>query len=293
MAHYFLNKLFLSLNPSKDIKNSIQNSLLDCFERVAERIKLEQKEKNEFLTKKSKLSDFESERSTTPDVLLARKLYLAEFKEKVRKNKNFAIKLMKEQKDRLLKRQERAKFFSKKLSQELENQEKQKIEEQQKKEEEKQKNLEKMRILSEKRKEVINYYKEINNSKNSNSARPLYKLLEDNFVYNVEMPELERRKRELQRKREFYKPISLQELVKHAKKVENLKEELKEKRKKDAKMKNFEEKIHSVSCNWKSKFIEDVIKKDKNLKEEEIRKNIQKSSMKCSSLLLIDLKNKK
>ena len=55
-----------------------------------------------------------------------------------------------------------------------------------------------------------------------NLETPLYKRLEENFEKNVLLPELQRKKEELAKKRELYRPLSKLELDEHAKRHDDL-----------------------------------------------------------------------
>lgn len=58
--------------------------------------------------------------------------------------------------------------------------------------------------------------------KERNIDTPLYKRLEENYEKNILLPELQRKKEELAKKRELYRPLSKLELDEHAKRHDDL-----------------------------------------------------------------------
>ena len=279
MAGKYLNKAFLSLKVSKELKDTIQAALLDCFDNV--KIKRKEIMASKFQLKSNKNNEDKSvinNEHISPSASVSRKQFLEQFNEKVEENKLFALKLIKEQRERLKKKSERGEKIIKKQVEEQKEQEKIKEELIIQRELQKQKKIKELQEKSDKRKKEINYYKDLNDpdKKNSQSAAPLFKKIEEDFFYRIEMPELERRKRELQNKRELHKPISHIEIVEHMKHIESLKSELKERREKEKNNRIFEEKIHNVSFNMKSKFTESILEEERRSKEAELRKEQEK-----------------
>lgn len=94
-------------------------------------------------------------------------------------------------------------------------------------EEEKYKKLSEMRSKSLQRKREIKYLIDIGNYeyKKIASSKPLFEKIEEQYYSKVIMPELNRKKIELAKKRELFQPISRSSILKHAKKHDMLMEE--------------------------------------------------------------------
>lgn len=278
MAQKFLAKEFASIHLAKEWKNEIQASVSNVFARISFRIKEQQLNNKKITVKKGKNPVETPENPANPLTNFSRKIFLQQFPEKVKENKEFAMKKIREQRELLRRKQEREEILLQRLSEQEELEEKQKEQERYDQEQQKKDRLTGIKAISERRKNEIQYYREKNSASNriSQSAAPLFKQIEENFYYQVEMPELERRKKELQQKRELYKPISHKEILNHVKKIENLRQELQEKREKIAEMREFDEKIHSLSTNMKSKFIKNVIEESRKQRIEEQEKVIEK-----------------
>ena len=281
MSKYLRNS-FDSLHLKLEYKNTIQALMLESCYKITEQVRSQFLHNRPLKLSKSK----EIKRNTIEDSQntfagIPRKVFLQQFKEKAEENKLFALKHIKKQNELLRRKQERDEETIKRLSIQEEEDAKQRERMLQEQDLLKRKNkLQDLQENSEKRKNEINYYQEkIRSKRISNSATPLFKQIEENFYYKVQMPELERRKNELQRKRELYKPISHNDLLEHARRIESLRSELRQKRKKAAGMRSFEEKIHSACNNMKSKFTEAVLEEERKLREEELQKEQERKKL--------------
>jgi hypothetical protein len=68
----------------------------------------------------------------------------------------------------------------------------------------------------------------------------MYKKMKERYETQVLMPELERRKEEIAKKRELYRPLNHDEICEHAKRYESAARELAEKREKARKARYLE-----------------------------------------------------
>lgn len=97
--------------------------------------------------------------------------------------------------------------------------------------------------------------------------KPLYQKIQEKYIEDVEFKELEKRKLELAKKRMMFQPMSRQELIEHMKRHDsNIKE-----REKSPNMSTISERPFP-----KSKFLEEITKKEKELKLEEERQMKEK-----------------
>lgn len=100
------------------------------------------------------------------------------------------------------------------------------------------------------------------------SVKPLFKELEDRFVVNIELPELEQRKRELALKRQVFAPMNVKEIISHEKQYEKYKEQMSSKRKNRIAENKQEDLINSSYQNlYKSKIFEIVQQTEKEKKD--------------------------
>eukprot|EP01022_Parablepharisma_sp_SALTPOND_P004530 TRINITY_DN120466_c1_g1_i1.p1 TRINITY_DN120466_c1_g1~~TRINITY_DN120466_c1_g1_i1.p1 ORF type:complete len:614 (+),score=105.58 TRINITY_DN120466_c1_g1_i1:3133-4974(+) len=100
----------------------------------------------------------------------------------------------------------------------------------------------------------------------------LYQKMSQHYLSDVEMPELEKRKKEIAEKRNIYKPIRLLEIEEFKKKHDELMKKTEDERKKEH-LKRMHEEIEyhrKVLKELKSSFTDEVIKKD-NLGKEKIK----------------------
>lgn len=268
MAYKHLSKSFLALNPSKDLKNTLQIVMLEAFDNTC--IKVREKLMKTFRRSYEKLKNSQKiQPHSSIDIKSLRREYLENFETKLVENKIFASKLIKEQKERELRKKMREEANRQKHLEDIQQEEKIKEVElslQKKKQEEK---IDLLKKRSERRKNENEYYRNALNSKHqtSFSAAPLYKQIEEDFKYKFEMPELDRRKKELQQKREFAKPISLSEIREHSRKIENLLQEIREK-KENSRIIDDKDFI----SNHKSKFTRSILEEERKKREEELKK---------------------
>ena len=124
---------------------------------------------------------------------------------------------------------------------------------------------------SKERKKNIQFLKELGEKeyKKATSSTPLYKKLESDFFVKIQLPELEKRKEELQRKREYFKPLDHDELRYHAKRFDSMLLALSEQKKQNKPI--F---FHRTKSLNRSKMIKKLLEDEQQkIKEEQDKKN--------------------
>lgn len=204
-----------------------------------------------------------------------RKLYLETFEKSLALNKKVAMKFIKDQREREKRKQDRESLLQHKQETfEIYRSQEEEAKFQQK-QLEKQRKLENLRVSSEKRKNLLNYYQ---NLESPSKPVPLFKQIQENYQIYQQMPELERRKQELESKRALFKPISLQEIREHAERSKRVLESIQEKRQNKSISLSNSEKIKLKQM--RTKFTQSVVENDRKMREiEENRRIIAKSLM--------------
>jgi len=194
------------------------------------------------------------------------------WKEDMRKKEEeaaaFAKKMEELRKIRKKKYEEQQKEMLEKLQKE--NEDRKRIEEEaaklleQQKKEKQAKKLEEMNKKREERQNLLNLAKVAPEKK-----KPLYEKMQEKFLAEVEMPELEKRKKDIAEKRNIYKPVKKEDLDSHKRMFEEaLKKREEEKKKELEKLKiDAQEYMEKANNELKSKFTEEVIKKEQEEKE--------------------------
>lgn len=188
------------------------------------------------------------------------------FKEEKEKSKQVSMKA-KEYRAEQLRRQDKIRKHIERLNQDLEEENRLKFsllkEKNHKFEEDYNRELEAMQGKAKKRKRELEeaqvrklQYAELLKEK------PLHKRIEEKYVENVEMKELERRKEELAKKRQIFQPLNKSELLEHARKHDQLLRE---------KEKNASASFFQDSQSYHSKFLTEVMKRESEQKAEEER----------------------
>jgi hypothetical protein len=146
------------------------------------------------------------------------KQYLSEFKDKVQESKEFVKKLARDQKERKQRLEYREEIRENLFAEEDEEEQRLKQEEIQEIARKKHQQLLSLQEKSKERKNNLKFMKELaeRDPRKAYSQAPLYKRLEENFIANFEMPELEKRKEELRKKHELFKPFNYEQLKEHA-----------------------------------------------------------------------------
>jgi hypothetical protein len=264
MANEYLKKQLLSLTITKDEKNTLQSLFKELDSKVLFNYRVNLFTKAGIDPKPLKKL---KKAGKSLDLKAIRKIYLETFEKSLALNKLVALKFIKDQRAREKRKKDRENSEHRKKEAELLMQEKEKQDLLMQKSLENEKKLEKLRISSEKRRDLMKYYQEIDSPV---KPMPLFKQIEENYNLHQQMPELERRKKELENKRMMFKPISLSEIREHAEKSKKLLEDLQHKRKAESCNLN-----DSKSKKLKTKFTEAILEYDRQSKEieENKRKN--------------------
>lgn len=281
MASKYLSKEYLALNPPNKLKTAVQSLLSKVLQNTRSKILQKSLKPSKTHPEKSAYTTNRNKQTESIDKKIPIKDYLENFESKVQVSKYFSLKLIKEQKERESRKKIREEISKQKEQDEIKNNEKLLEFHRLKIEQEKEQRILKLKQSSEKRKSEIDYYKSLkfSNQPNSISVSPLYKQIERDFKHRFEMPELERRKKELLHKRELVKPVSLSEIRAHSKKIDFLLQEIRERRQHSQMSKFLDEKVYSAINNYKSKFRESVLDEDKRLKQEALWKKQEKRIM--------------
>ena len=258
-----ISKLSLSENNVKLIKKSTENSLNKVLTKIREN----------FFTKTEKHSDKTKSQigqNASSSILTTIEENEANINSNV-SNKLLVAKLAKERAEREKKKLEREEKARKKMKEELIEIERKKNEEMMIKEEEKRKRVEEMIQKKEKRKKDLEYYKEVGEKefKEAFSTKPLYVKIEENYEDQVLMPELEKKKAELARKRELFQPIRKHEIIEHMKRYQEYSYESQVRREQSLKNKEIEFKYNNSAGVFKSKFTENILEEERLKKEEQ------------------------
>eukprot|EP01022_Parablepharisma_sp_SALTPOND_P032672 TRINITY_DN858_c0_g1_i1.p2 TRINITY_DN858_c0_g1~~TRINITY_DN858_c0_g1_i1.p2 ORF type:complete len:514 (-),score=131.63 TRINITY_DN858_c0_g1_i1:774-2315(-) len=203
----------------------------------------------------------------------------AELEKKQKEATEFIHKLKAEKQERKKKEEERRKMLEQKMrkeSEELNKKLKEREEELLKKR--KERNMEAFEKLKKQRE---NDQKKIDEAKSKavlhTKDEYLYKKLEDKYNKEVLMPMLEKKKEELAKKRNLFKPVNREELEEHMKKYELVMAQKEEVRQKELKARKEEEQnIQSAIKKLKTPALERQSIEELKLKEELEKKKLQK-----------------
>ena len=97
------------------------------------------------------------------------------------------------------------------------------------------------------------------------------------------MPELERRKAELNKKREAFEPVSHEAIQEHSRRYAQMQEERRERREKAAKQRNMDQKLTSMVNEHKSSFTYAFKQHDKERDEEKMREKEERKMLKIKA----------
>ncbi|CAG9336058.1 unnamed protein product [Blepharisma stoltei] len=199
-----------------------------------------------------------------------RDLQLLEHQLKIDVNKEFTKKLKEERLERERRIKEREEKQTKKLLDEIEEKNKEREDYYLQQELEKQKRIEELKQRAEERKKDIETRKEIGQKEYQKvvSNKPLFKQMEDKFNQQVLMPELEKKKAELAKKRMLFQPINPQEIYEHSKKINEIRKEQEQRRQKELVQRSLEEQVNFLSPNLQSHFTEAIMEEERRKREE-------------------------
>lgn len=219
MVENFLGKYFNDMQAEKNLKKVVEDVIGTLYKKTVRMIKqkyieigIEKVRRLKSLNKVKKFKDFEEHRnkSVEPRSLQGNNEEVLIFLKKMKNDKVMRERRQMEREREVERRRIVAETF---LAQ-------QKAQERIRNEEEKQRRLWEVREKSLKRREEVkgmiefgNYeYKKVVNSK------PMHEKIEENYMRKVILPELERHKLELAKKRELFQPITRSSILYHARK---------------------------------------------------------------------------
>jgi hypothetical protein len=211
MASKYLKDFLKELTCKSTKKKAIKKALKSCLESV----KIQIKQKVLTIQKRKRFKKRENLESPEKSFFkFNQKEYMTDFKEKAESNRAFTLRLMKEQQERRQRLEEKEEELK---QQQLDEERQKEIDNyytQQEKEKQKEDQLRALLEKSKHRKLQMKKLKEISERdfRKVVSTTPLYKKIESEFVSNVEMPELAKRKEELRKKHELFKPWDYDEL---------------------------------------------------------------------------------
>jgi archaellin len=172
--------------------------------------------------------------------------------------------------ERLQKKQkeaEKRKRLRGRMKQHEEQLKKQQQETDERKEREHQQLKEKVKKKDEERKKIIEENEKIYKENLKKIEKPLYKKIEKQYEQDYVIPELEKRKIELAKKRNFFQPINSEELEHHANKYEQARRQESAKRAQKFKINETYD-----PSKYKSKFLDSVLDYDEDQKVENKKK---------------------
>ena len=230
MAEQYLKEVFNKTAAPKEVKALVHDIFNKLVHKTLEYVKdkyMNQAQNRKKHKKIQEKDDNEAQINKFVPISHAREENANEFKQKEEETKEFVKKLRREQKERERRLKAREEEEKQKLLQETKEQDIQRKEEISRQEEEKLRRVKDLKNKSKKRKEEIKELIELGNQeyKKVISSKPLHEIIEEKYYSNVLMPELERHKIELAKKRELLQPINRSAILEHAKRHDQLIEE--------------------------------------------------------------------
>ncbi|OMJ83280.1 hypothetical protein SteCoe_15804 [Stentor coeruleus] len=204
--------------------------------------------------------------------------YFEEEKQKAKQQKKKALEYYQEQKRRKEKLQGHLAEIEQEINHERNLKQEQKKRQAEEKRKEYKRNLKKMHEKAELRKKELEEQKSYDVTlKKIKAEKPLFVKLSEQYWKDIEMPELEKRKAELMKKR-MMSSISQKQIIDHAKWYDTIKTDHKKKFDQDSKSKSIDRKIKSSDSSfnlWKNKIIEE----ERHLREEQRRMQEERLKM--------------
>ncbi|OMJ84881.1 hypothetical protein SteCoe_13942 [Stentor coeruleus] len=204
--------------------------------------------------------------------------FFEEEKQKARQQQKKAQEYYQEQKRRKEKIKEHLVEIDEEIKQERNLKQEQKKLQIQEKKQQYEDQLQKMHEKAEARKKELEDLKSYNVTlKKIKAEKPLFVKLSEKYWKDIEMPELEKRKAELSKKR-MMNSISQNQIIDHAKWYETIKLDHKKKFEKDSQSKSIDNKLKSSDSAftfWKQKYIEE----ERRIREEQKRMQNERLKM--------------
>lgn len=272
------------ISKQQKLPTDVELSIKEARLKEAMRRKMELETKLEAV--KETLNEFSEEvpRETQAKVSLQdsklRKQYMTEEQQKAQEAKEFARKLREAQIDRERRKQLKGKEMHQKIQMEIEGFEEQKRLRTEEEEYKKQQRLADMRAKAEARQERSEQLRKAEQDyRKLVQEKLITKKLDEVFLFDRMMPELERRKEELAKKRQGFKPINREELEEHARHVDEMRREHELKRLREKSARQLDEQAALSQRHLASKFTYSVIHQDTEAKAALEREQLEKKRL--------------
>jgi hypothetical protein len=277
MAEQHLAEVLNKVTAPKEIKNLVRSLFNKLQEKTLSQVR--QKYIDLALNKNQKVKAKKQELNKSPSSRQVQNLQkeenLAELRQREEESRDFIKKMKKDQKERERRQKEREEEERYKQLEEDKIIERRKQEESLRAEEEKIRRLKELKEKSSKRKKEIKNLIELGNQeyKKVISAKPLHEKIEEKYFSKVLMPELERHKLELAKKREMLQPINRSAILEHAKKHDQVIEEHEMQKRNQSQENNYD--VGKLRSKFTLAYIED----QKRRRQEQDKEQMEKKSL--------------
>lgn len=196
-----------------------------------------------------------------------RQRWKEEWEKKTEEATEFAKKMKVMQKERKQREEEKRRTEFEKLEEERQAREKLELEKaeqlQAKKKEEEARRLKEFNEKREERKVLLKL------ATQRQTRKPyLYEKMQEKYMTEVEMPELEKRKKNIAEKRNIYRPLRKEDLDSHQRTYDEVVRKCEEERKKEAEKKRLDEAEYLQRANkYKTAFTDEVLKQDQETRD--------------------------
>ncbi|CAG9323165.1 unnamed protein product [Blepharisma stoltei] len=187
---------------------------------------------------------------------------------KIKDFKALAKRLQREKEMRRLMKEKDQSYYHLKLIAEAEEARRIEIENEEMWKINKQKQIEELKEKARIRKEELEHQKQIFREKSPDFSKPFYIVMEEKYKNEIEMPELEKRKIELAKKRQQVQPISLEEILDHAKKYKEITKEAQLRREREKHKWGMDNSIQSFTTPSRTQTYYDSESKEEELKRD-------------------------
>ena len=278
MAEQYLKEVLLKTNAPKEVKGTVKGIFDKLLQKTLDYVKSKYIDQAHNRKGNKKLKNKNLQGSPSAKVVRVsqiREENVNEFKQKEEETKGFVKKLKKEQKMREMRLKEREEEERMKLNEELRGKERVRQELILKQEEEKIHRVKELKEKSKKRKEEIRGLIELGNQeyKKVISSKPFHEKIEEKYLTKIVMPELERHKMELAKKRELLQPINRSAILEHARRHDQIMEEH------DLQKRNVSQEAGYDASKLRSKFTIAYIEDQKKRKHEMDHEAIEKRNL--------------
>jgi hypothetical protein len=251
--------------------NDVEAQIKEARLRDAKRRKMELESKLEAV--KESLNEFgdpapkEGQAKLSLQNSRLRKQYMTDEQRKAQETAEFARKLREDQTERERRRKQKETEMHHKIKQELNDIEQLKRLREEEEEAKKQRCLAEMRVRAEARQEKSEQLRRAEQDYRKLMAnKPLYQKIEESYSTGRIIPELERRKELLAKKRQGFRPMNKEELDEHARHLQEMRQELELRRARGKSEHILDDRVASSTQHLTSKFTYTVIQQDNALK---------------------------